>query len=99
MTSFSAEPYDVIVLPEARRALERLPSRMRRDVMRALRDDLMRAHQQAVPFESRGRTYYRAPIADAVMVIYRPLDPGERGATQRPTFAVYACVPRSESAS
>lgn len=59
----------------------------------------MREHARATPFESRGRTYYRVRMADTVDVIYRPLDPGEQGAGDRPTFAIYVLVASTERAS
>jgi hypothetical protein len=91
--SSSSEPYALVVVPQARRALERLPLAGQDRVLRVLETELASLAPAAEQLQSRGRTYLRTPVGDGLDAIYRPLTAEEAPEHRVPAFAVYALLP------
>jgi mRNA-degrading endonuclease RelE of RelBE toxin-antitoxin system len=91
-------PYEVMLLPRARRALDRLAPLERNAVLAALRHDLDANEVIVERVEADRRTYLRAPLGVRYHVLYRPLSGDEvrrlvdRGVLTEPANRAYAVL-------
>ena len=91
-------PYEVMLLPRARRALDRLAPSERNAVLGALRRDLDANEVIAERIEADGRTYLRAPLGPRHHTLYRPLSGDEvrrlvdQGVLTQPADRAYAVL-------
>jgi hypothetical protein len=93
MRSSNVEPYTLVLVNQARRALERLALAAQDRVLHVLETELESRAESAERVESRGHTYLRTPVGAGLSAIYEGLPDEESPVPGTRAYVVYALVP------